>query len=105
MEGGAPQGSCTISPRPGDQSVSETASMLFVVYNIRDGLTQNGNYYVHTLCLPDIIAHDQIYQALPHHICKLQAIKDWRWEWPGNEATSLHCRTNGVMCTSVKVLC
>ena len=30
------------------------------------------------------------YQAFPHHICKLQAIKDWRWGWLGNETTSVH---------------
>jgi len=53
--------------------------MLFVVYNIRDSSTQNGNYYDHTLCLPEV----------------------------GNGLEkSLHLyRTNGVMCTSVKVLC
>jgi len=41
------------------------------------------------LCLPDIIACDMISQAFPLHICTLQAIKDWRWEWLGNEAKNL----------------
>ena len=40
-------------------------------------------------CLTDITAHDQISQTFPLHICILQAIKDWRWERPGNEATDL----------------
>ena len=36
------------------------------------------------LCLPDITAFDQIFQAFSLHICILQVIKDWRWEWPVN---------------------
>jgi len=42
---------------------------------------------VSTLCPPDVTVHDQISQAFPLHICILAVIKDWRWEWPGNEAT------------------
>ena len=38
---------------------------------------------VSTPCLPDIIAHDQISQAFPHHICILQVIKYWQWECLG----------------------
>ena len=33
-------------------------------------------------------ARDQISQAFPLCICILQAIKYWRWERPGNEATN-----------------
>ena len=31
---------------------------------------------------------DSFSQAFPFHFCVLQAIKNWRWERPGNEATS-----------------
>ena len=41
------------------------------------------------LCLPAVTTHDQIPQAFPLHICILQAIKQWRWEEHGNEATGL----------------
>ena len=33
----------------------------------------------------------QISQAFSLHICILQVIKDWRWEWPGNEANKYGC--------------
>jgi len=42
--------------------------------------------HVATICLPNVTAHDQIFQAFPLHICILQAIEYCRWEWPGNEA-------------------
>ena len=42
--------------------------------------------HVSTTCLPDFIVCDQISQAFPLRMCILQAIKYWRWEWPGNEA-------------------
>ena len=35
------------------------------------------------VCLPDVI--HQISKAFTCCICILQVIKDWRWEWPGNE--------------------
>jgi len=39
--------------------------------------------------LADVTAHDQISQVFPIYTCIyiLQAIKDLRWERPGNEAT------------------
>ena len=66
-------------------------------HNTGDGSTQNryyNGYYngwapppVSTLCLPDVITHDQISQAFPRriYIFILEAIKYWQWEWPGNE--------------------
>ena len=39
-----------------------------------------------TFCLPNVTACDQISQAFPLNICILQAIKEWKWEWPGKEA-------------------
>jgi len=88
--------SCTISLRAGGQSVSKAASIPFAIHNARDVSTWNGKYYYHagtapcvsTICLLDASACDQISQAFPHHNCILQAIKYWRWEWPGNEASS-----------------
>ena len=44
---------------------------------------------VSTICLPDVIARDQISQAFSLRICILQAIKYWRWERPGNEASQI----------------
>jgi len=41
------------------------------------------------MCLSNITAHDQISQAFSLHVCILQVIKYWRWEWPGNEAVRL----------------
>ena len=85
--------SCAISPRAGGQSVGQAASIPFVIHNTRDDSTWNGNYYGQALspmCLlsviPDITAHDQISQVSPLCICNVQVIKDWRWEWPWNEA-------------------
>jgi len=57
--------------------VQERASRFFVGY--------------HHLCvypLSDITTRDQISQAFPPSICILEVIKYWRWERPGNEATS-----------------
>ena len=45
---------------------------------------------VSTLCLPDATACDQISQASPLRIYRLQVIKDSRWEWPGDEASVAH---------------
>ena len=42
--------------------------------------------HMSAICLPDVITHDQISQALPLRICILQAIKHGWWERPGNEA-------------------
>ena len=62
-----------------------------VVHNAMDGSTWNRNYYgctapcVSTLCVHDITACDQMSQVIPLYICILQAIKYWRWEWPGNK--------------------
>ena len=70
---------CIVHPRAGYRSVCKAASILFVVFG--QVKKRNGNYFV---CVY-ITAHDQI-----RHICTLQAIKDWRWEWPGNEASLLH---------------
>ena len=54
-----------------------------------------------TLCLPDATAHDQISQVFPLRICKLQVIKYWRWERPGNEAKSAQCKNIHVaLCSS-----
>ena len=41
---------------------------------------------VPTSCLPDITTCDHFSQAFPLCVCM---IKDWRWEWPGNEASLL----------------
>ena len=41
---------------------------------------------VSTICLPDVIIHDQISQAFPLYIYILQVIKYWRWEQSGNKA-------------------
>jgi len=41
---------------------------------------------VSTLYLPDVTARDQTPHAFPLCICILQAIKDWRYRRPGNEA-------------------
>ena len=49
-----------------------------------------------TICVPDGIARDQISQAFPHRICRLQAMKCWWWEWPGNEIVpNAHPYTTG----------
>ena len=75
---------CTI--RAGRQSINEAASILFIVYNARDGSTEllwlGTTFHESTLCLPDVTTHDQISQAFSLCICILQAIKDWRWEQP-----------------------
>jgi len=80
-------------------------SIPFAVYNTRDVLAQNRNYYcqavpphVSTLCLFGVIAHDQIFQTFPLHICILQAIKYWRWEWPGNELMLVMIYLEQVLC-------
>jgi len=44
---------------------------------------------VSTICLPDITTHDQISQAFPLHICLLQPITYWRWEWLENKANDV----------------
>jgi len=79
---------CTI--RAGRQSINKAASILFIVYNARDGSTEllwsGTTFHESTLCLPDVTAHDQISQAFLLCSCISQAIKDWRWEQPGNEA-------------------
>ena len=39
------------------------------------------------MCLPSVWSwHHLISPAFPLCICMLQVIKDWRWEWPENEA-------------------
>ena len=49
------------------------------------------------LHVPDITANDQISQAFLLRICILQAMKYWRWEWPGNEATvHVVCRVRKI---------
>jgi len=53
----------------------------------KKGIIMVGNFCVSTICLPDVIARDQISQAFPLHIYILKAIKYWRWERPRNKAT------------------
>jgi len=62
---------------------------------------------VSTLCLPDVTAHDRIFQAFPLHIYILQVMKYWRWEWPGNEAnTTLILKlAGGVIMKSLGSVC
>jgi len=74
--------------------IHKAASILFVVCNARglvnaklELLWLDTGPHVSTVCLADVITHEQISQAFPLHICILQAIKYWRWEQPGNEAT------------------
>ena len=48
--------------------------------------------------LPDVM--HMTLQAFPLHFCVLQAIKNWRWEQPGNEASVSGLRSIFlVMCT------
>ena len=54
---------------------------------VRELLLSGTATRVSTLRLPDVTIRDQISQAFPFCTCVLQAIKYWRWEWPGNEAT------------------
>ena len=35
-------------------------------------------------------------QASPFRNCKLQAVKDWRWERPGNEAIKIQCTSTVI---------
>ena len=74
---------------------------------------QNWSYYgrslapcVSTVHLPDVTACDQISQAIPFCNCKLQVIKDWRWEQPGNKAklTPLHTASNLIPLRIVSTL-
>ena len=57
-------------------------SIPFVAHNTWDRSTQTG-IITTPVCLPDVIARDQISQAFPCHVCILNY---WQWEWPGNEA-------------------
>ena len=79
-------------------------SISFVVHNTRDGSTRNTYYkrlgtapQVSTICLSEVIACDQISQAVPTASISLlpyfilEAMKYWRWERPGNEASCNHC--------------
>ena len=85
--------SCTINLRAGGQNISKAASILFIIQDTRDSVMRNNRSGtvpgVSTLCLPNITTCDQIFQAFPLRICILQAIKYWRWEWPGNVATEV----------------
>ena len=81
---------CNVCHRVGGQA----ASILFVVCNTRglvnaklELLWLDTAPHVSTVCLADVITHEQISQAFPLNICILQAIKYWRWEQQGNEAT------------------
>ena len=71
--------SCTISPSGGGQSFSKAASISLII-NARDSYTRQEvlrlgtALSVSTICLPDVIARDQIF---PLCICILQAIKYW----------------------------
>ena len=65
-----------------------------------------------TICLPDIIARDQISQlGLPPPYFILEAMKYWRWERPGNEVTQIHVCINTLNtlshphCTHTKHSC
>jgi len=74
--------SCTISLSGGGQSFSKAASISLII-NARDGYTRREVLRlgtapcVSTICLPDVIARDQISQAFPLCICILQVIKYW----------------------------
>ena len=71
----------------------EAVSIPFIGHDSRDGLTWNGNYHCRApppVCLPSVYLTHCKWPDLPGLlplICVLQAIKYWRWEWPGNEAT------------------
>jgi len=58
-----------------------------------------------TLTLPDVMHMTPSPRAFPLSFCILQAIKNWRLEQPGNEATldyGLDCGQKfGVVCSSM----
>ena len=84
---------CNVRPIVGCQSVHKAASYCSLLMT---GGHVAGIIMVRhrLLCvypqLSDITACDQLSQAFLIHICILQAIKEWWWEWPGNEASMPH---------------
>jgi len=63
---------------------------LFIVYNAKSGLIWNENYYGQALVPihlpPSYLMPLQVTRS-PRPSPSVQAVKYWRQEWPGNEAT------------------
>jgi len=70
------------------KNVLKAAPLQFIVHNAKGLVDTKQGWALPPVCLPSVyqmlVAYDQISQALHLHICILQVIKEWRWEWPGN---------------------
>jgi len=89
--------SCDIHPRAGCKSVHKAASVTFLVRDTKDGLIQDGKYYIHRLphlCLPDVTNMTRSPRTSPLH---LHTANDWRWE------SGLGTSCGSPSCTPVKV--